>query len=197
MATTIRVPMDEPLRRLELHDARPAADSKKATRVRWLMTLRDRQKREGEDSAALRAIVDSTLQAFQALPGQVNQRLDEVAGLAVELGLGVAREIVGAALDQGSVDVVPVVARSLRDCIRGAKDSEIEVHLHPEDLELAQTRLAAMPGLTEQLKATRFVPDPQVARGAARVETDAGRLRYDPRDALERVCAEVRREVAR
>ena len=77
--------------------------------------------------------------------------------------------------------------------MHGSDRGDLVVHLHPEDLALVLDRLAREPGLQEQVAAAKFVADPALGRGAVRAETDAGRLRYDPQQALERVAAEVRR----
>jgi hypothetical protein len=53
-----------------------------------------------------------------------------------------------------------------------------------------------MPELADEVAASRFVADATVARGGVRAETGSGRLLYDPREVLERICAEVRREAS-
>ena len=73
---------------------------------------------------------------------------------------------------------------------------DLVVKLNPEDLANVQTRLAQMPELGEEVAAARFVADPTVPTGGVRAETGAGRLRYDPREVLERICNEVRREAS-
>jgi len=86
--------------------------------------------------------------------------------------------------------------RCLRDCVHGATATDLVVRLHPDDLLLVQERLQDATEVQEEVAAARFVADASIPRGGVRAETDSGRLRYDPRDALERVAAEVRREAA-
>ena len=145
----------------------------------------------GTADAQQRAIMRAQV---QTVPGVVQQRLDEIAGIAVELGLGIAREIVGAALDNGQVDPTATVARCLADCVHGSDRADLVVRLHPGDVAAVQTKLQAMPELQQELDAATLVADQSVPRGGVRAETGAGRLHYDPREVLERICDEVRRE---
>lgn len=190
----LKIPLQKRLTGLRLHGTRSAHEPT-AQRVQWLVSLRDLEKRRRADAAALQALSVAATDAIDAVPRVVHERLDEVAGMAVELGLAVAREIVGHALAQGMFDPTAVVKRCLADCVRGSSGSELVVRLHPDDLALVHGALEEEEAVREQLQRARLVADRTIARGAVRAETDAGRLQYDPREALERVCAEVRREV--
>ena len=59
-----------------------------------------------------------------------------------------------------------------------------------------EERLAEMTELDEEIAAARFEADATVPSGGVRAETGAGRLRYNPREVLERICDEVRREAS-
>jgi flagellar biosynthesis/type III secretory pathway protein FliH len=196
MTACQRIAVDAPLAGLRLHARRPLAGTPQAAKVEWLLALGAREQQRQADSTAVRTLARAVQQALAGLAPAVGKRLDEVAGLAVELGLAVAREIVGQALERGFVDPTATVARCLRDCVHGGSAADLVVRLHPDDLALVQQNLAAQPELQEEVAKARFVADRSVARGAVRAETEAGRLRYDPREALERVAAEVRREAA-
>lgn len=148
------------------------------------------------DAQVMRDLLAEARNQVAALPGVVNERLEEIAGITVELGLAIAREIVGEALDQGKVDPTATVARCLADCLHGADRGDLVVKLNPEDMANVQTRIAQMTELGEELASATFVSDPTVPIGGVRAETGAGRLRYDPREVLERICAEVRREAS-
>ncbi|MCA8964833.1 MAG: hypothetical protein H6838_01105 [Planctomycetes bacterium] len=193
MTDTRIVPAAAPIVGVRLHSRSGATGD--ADRVQWLLSLAEREQARQQERDAVLALCKAVEAKVQELPGTVNNRIDEIAGIAVELGLAVAREIVGNALDTGLVDPTPTVARCLRDCVHGSRDDDLVVRLHPDDLQLVTSRLQQMPELTDEVAATRFVADATVARGAVRAETEAGRLRYDPREALERVSEEVRREV--
>jgi flagellar biosynthesis/type III secretory pathway protein FliH len=188
-----KMPVVHRLVGLRLLSRQPAAGTPAARRVEWLLSLAERTKRHEAEQQAVQAALAAIQKSLQTLPTTVNGRLEQVAALAVELGLAVAREIVGAALDQGFVDPTPTVLRCLRDCVHGSDRGDLVVHLHPEDLALVLDRLARVPELREQVAAARFVSDPALGRGAVRAETGAGRLRYDPQEACERVAAEVRK----
>jgi len=196
MTTVEKLAVGEGITGLRLHSRATAAGSPQAGKVAWLLSLKAREEQRQAESAALHALVAAAQQAIAAMPKAVGERLDEVAALAVELGLAVAREIVGSALDRGTVDPTPTVARCLRDCVHGSSRTDLVIRLHPSDLDLVQQKLALMTELRDEVATARFVGDPSVGRGAVRAETGAGRLRYDPREALERVAAEVRREAS-
>jgi flagellar biosynthesis/type III secretory pathway protein FliH len=193
--TTNSVPMHAPLVGIRLHSRRPTAASGAAPApAQRLLDLHELQRRREAAVAALRDFATAARRTVDALPQQVTERLDEVAGLAVELGLALANEIVGDALQKGLVDPTPTVIRCLRDCVHGSSKADLVVRLHPDDLALVQQTLQAHPEVREETAAARFVADPTIARGGVRAETGAGRLQYDPREVLQRICDEVRRE---
>ena len=181
---------------LRLHGRRASGGQPLPPRPQSLLDLKARTAARAADDEALRKLIATIGREVQNVPETVRARLDEVAGIAVELGLALAREIVGVALDQGLVDPTPTVARCLADCVHGADRGDLVVRLHPDDLAPVETRLQAMPELAEALAEARLVADRTVPRGGVRAETGAGRLRYDPSEVLERICAEVRREAA-
>jgi flagellar biosynthesis/type III secretory pathway protein FliH len=195
MTTAQRVPVGAPIVGIRLHGKSASPGTPQAAKVAWLLSLDAREKQRAADAAALQAISRAVQLAIADMPAAVGGRLDEIGGIAVELGLAIAREIVGNALDRGFVDPTPTVARCLRDCVHGSDRGDLVVRLHPADLELVRSQLAKLPELVDEVAASRLVADATVARGAVRAETETGRLRYDPREALERVSAEVRREV--
>ncbi len=192
-----RMALPERLVGLRLHSRRQAPGTPVPERVRWLVQLGERNRRDAEAHAALLRVGSAVQSALRDLPRAVQGRLDEVAILAVEIGLAVAREVVGEALDRGHVDPTPVVARCLRELVTGSDSARVAVRLHPEDLGPVLERLAAHQDLQASLGQADLRPDPAIGRGAVVVESGAGRLRAEPREALERIAAEVRREAAR
>lgn len=180
---------------VRLHGRSPGAGAPGAKAVAWLYSLQQRQAQRQREREALVAMAGALGKTLAELPQQVGARLDEVAGVAVELGLAVAREIVGDAIRRGAYDPTPTVARCLRDCVHGSRRDDLVVRLHPDDLETVRSRLAELPDLAEEFDQARFVADGRVPRGAVRADTETGRLHYDPREVLERICEEVRREV--
>lgn len=177
---------------LRMHPRRPAPGAPDV--AKQLLDLKVREQARLAAEAALRDLCQTAGAALRDLPAQVDGRLEQVARISVELGLAIAREIVGAALDKGFVDPTPTVVRCLRDCVHGSSKADLVVRLNPQDLAGVQQRLADHPELQAEIAQARFVADATVARGGVRAETGAGRLLYDPKDALARVCDEVRRE---
>ncbi len=194
MTTTDSVRLQAPLVALRLH--RVAAGAAPAPHVRELLGLDQREAQRRAALQALRELAHAARTAVDQLPARVTARVDEIAGIAVELGLAIARELVGDALGKGLVDPTATVVRCLRDCVHGTSRTDLVVRLHPADLGVVQSALQAMPELHDEIAAARFTADPAVPRGGVVAETDAGRLHYDPQDVLERVCAEVRREAS-
>ena len=194
MTQTSSLPFHAPIVGLRLHAVQGKGGVPLSPRGKQLMDLEQREAQRVAATQALTQLVRSARSTVEGVPQQIGARLEEVAGIAVELGLAIAREIVGAALDKGMVDPTPTVVRCLRDCVHGSQRADLVVRLHPEDLAAVQTALAAMPELHEEVAAARFVADAAVGRGGVRAATGAGRLLWQPLEVLERICAEVRRE---
>ncbi|MFT4843619.1 MAG: flagellar biosynthesis/type III secretory pathway protein FliH [Planctomycetota bacterium] len=190
------IPLSSRLVGLRLHNRRGPGGVPEEPRARQLLDLESQGMRREADDQVMRDLLAEARNQIAALPGVVNDRLEEIAGITVELGLAIAREIVGEALDQGKVDPTATVARCLADCLHGADRGDLVIKLHPEDMANVQTRISQMTELGEELASATFVADATVPTGGVRAETGAGRLRYDPREVLERICAEVRREAS-
>jgi flagellar biosynthesis/type III secretory pathway protein FliH len=193
MTTTCAIELSTRLVGLRLHQHRGPGGVAAPT-VQALLDLQARARQRDADDRALRELIVAARAKTDAIPGQVTARLDEIAAIAVELGLGIAREIVGVALDRGLVDPTPTVARCLADCVHGSDRADLVVRLHPDDLASVAERLEHLPEIQDELAAAKLVADPRVPRGGVRAETGAGRLRYDPNEVLGRICDEVRRE---
>ncbi len=196
MTSTSTVPLHAPLIGLRLHARGGVGPTPGAARAQQLLDLKDREGRREAAVAAVRQLAVAARATVEAVPAQVGERLDQVAAIAVELGLALAREIVGDALAKGLVDPTPTVVRCLRDAVHGSSRTDLVVRLHPQDLAAVQTALQGHPEVQEEVAAARFVADPTIVRGGVRAETGAGRLLYDPREVLQRICDEVRREAA-
>ncbi len=194
--TSNTVSLHAPLLGVRLLARRAAPAGTPPGRAQQLLDLKALQERREAATAAVRELAARARTVVEALPQQVGERLDQIAGIAVELGLALANELVGDALGKGLVDPTPTVVRCLRDCVHGSSRADLVVRLHPEDLPLVQQLLPAHPEVREEAAAARFVADASVPRGGVRAETGAGRLVYDPREVLQRLCDEVRREAS-
>lgn len=196
MSEVLKLPLEEPIRQTRMLPLHAPAESAEGQRVRWLLQLGDAQRRREAEQKALQATAQAVQKTLLSLQSSVNGRLDLVAQQVVELGLALAREIVGDALDRGLVDPTPTVVRCLRDCVHGADPKDLIVYLHPDDLAPVQDRIRRMPAVQLEFGLARFVADPSLARGAVRAETGAGRLRYDPQQVFARLADAVRSSVA-
>ncbi|MEC7584282.1 MAG: FliH/SctL family protein [Planctomycetota bacterium] len=181
---------------LRLLPRHPKPESEAAEKVRWLVQLGEERKRREVEKQFVTQAAQSIQQGVAGLTATVNERLDQVAGLAVELGLQLARELVGDALDKGLVDPTPTVVRCLRDAVQGSTDDGLTVYLHPDDLGVVLARLGDVPGLTSLVASTDFQADSSLQRGAVRAETGSGRLRYDPDEVFARMADAVRSAAA-
>lgn len=196
MTTMSAVPVASRLVGLRLHTRRGPGGIPESGRARQLLDLEARNLKREADEQVIRDLLAESQSQVDKVPEVINNRLDEIAGISVELGLAIAREIVGAAIDDGKMDPTPIVARCLRDCVHGSDRGDLVIRLNPEDLAGVKTRLAEMTELDEEIAAARFEADATVPSGGVRAETGAGRLRYNPREVLERICDEVRREAS-
>lgn len=155
------------------------------------------------DAAAVRARALATLASVETALGQIavqiDARLDQLQALVIELGLGVAEEVVGAAVDTGRADVTAAVRRCLDDLVIGPGDAQVVVRLHPEDLA------EVLPWIEDEVRARvavrggpqlSFEPDAGLWRGSARVDTDAGQLRYQVDEVLAAMAQAIRAAVA-
>jgi flagellar biosynthesis/type III secretory pathway protein FliH len=194
MTTANAISVSSRLIGIRLHAQRGPDGVPDSPRARQLLDLEARNQRQAADDQLMRDLLAEARQQVAGIPEVVGARIEEVAAISVELGLAIAREIVGSSIDEGKVDPTATVARCLADCVHGSDRGDLVVKLNPSDMENVQTRISQMTELGEELAAARFVADATVPLGGVRAETGAGRLHYDPREVLERICAEVRRE---
>ena len=151
MSAAIGVPVSSRLVGLRMHFVNGPEGQPKAPRTQALLDLKQRNRQREADDKALRELVTTARQQVESLPQTVQQRLDEVAGIAVELGLSIARELVGAALDRGDVDPTPTVIRCLQDCVHGSRSDDLVLKLHPADLDSVASRLSQLPDVQDDL----------------------------------------------
>ena len=92
---------------------------------------------------------------------------DEVSAALGELAVRIAGSLIGRAYDADPVLLSDLVAEAL-DAVGGAS-REVEVRLHPDDIQTLAPLLALVSG-------ARLVPDPNLGRGDLRVHAEAVRI---------------------
>ena len=195
MTQKLKLSLTRPLKGLRPHRLPVEGSKSPGESGEWIFSVRERARAEAQRRAAVQTCLEGIDRAVDAITTNVDRRLDEVAALATELGLALAREVLGAALEKGLADPAPTVNRCLRELASGG-EKEIAVFLAPDDLDLVLDELEKQADPRERLARARFAADPELDRGFVRIETAAGRLLYDPAEVLQRICDEVRREMA-
>ncbi len=191
MTQHFAVKLDGPLRAIELHTV-PAQIETASPRVRWLLDFKQRAETERAEREALQqrlaGLLSNVEQAMAQVPDIVRQSLEQVANIATELGLSIAREVVGEVVDHDLADTATTVVRCLEEVVPGV---QVRVHLTPDDLAMVTASFAEFPELSSRLDHATFVTDHSLDNGCVRIESDVGRTVYNPREVVERICQEV------
>ena len=141
---------------------------------------------EGQASA-LSGAAASLEAAADLLETGREECLSEVASLAVELGIGIARRLVRTELAAERHDVEAIVRDVLASTSSGRTTTKI--HVSPEDAaRLSEVNLRA---------ATEVVPDEAVSTGSVRVETPQGVLVRDIDECMQSITARLTKEVSK
>lgn len=192
MAGRYAVSCTEPIRDLRVHRAPPAdAPTGRAAELLAMVDVERADQQVRERVHAAMAVVQQTV---AGLPAAVAERLDAIESLVVDLGLGLAEQVVGEVAAAGRADVTAAVRRCLDEVVDAQRTPQAEVRMHPEDLAEALPWLEAE--CATRVGAVSFVPEPALARGTVRVHSEAGHLVYDPAEVLQRVLAAARSAVA-
>jgi len=132
--------------------------------------------REGAEAGRAEAIADAAprVARFDELLTALQedlQRVDrELAHEVVQLGLAVARKLVGAALEARPEIVQECVEEALRHVVQ--TPGPVHVIVHPEDAALVRSQLEVSP----RAGAWALKEDSTIARGGCRVITAAGEV---------------------
>ncbi len=193
MRSDFQIELERPLQGLRMHVIKAGAPLEPQAAL--LFDLQAEAARKEEEQQAFMRCVAGIEAQLNSIPGTVAGQLQDVVSLATELGLALAREIVGDALDRGHLDPSETVINSLRSLVQDPNEGQVEIFVEPQDLSLVIERLGRVPELRAKIENASFTADPNLSRGSVRIETGNGRLLYDPIEALERVCEEVRKAV--
>lgn len=193
MIASARLQLRRRIKGLRGHSASPEASSQVASKTTWLLNLESQAEKSELDRQATNACVQQITSELDKTSAIVLENLTAITSLATELGLSLAREIVGEALDKGIVDPTPTVLRTLQSMVLSAEDAGIKIAISADDFSLVVARLQEQPEFRAYAEQVEFTLDPGLARGSVRIETGSGRLQYEPQEVLAKLCDEVRR----
>lgn len=188
----LHVVLPRRLRALRLH---AQSDERRLERQRAqrLSGLAHKADQDATARAAMLSCIEDIERQLQVLPTLVAANLEHVSDLATEIGLAVAREVVGSVVEQGLVDITAVVMRCLDHAVGGVGATRLRVQLSPDDLGTVIQYLDEHPDMRERMQQVELLPDATIERGHVRVETGAGSLFYDPEEVAARIADELRR----
>ncbi len=195
MTQRLKLSLTRPLAGLRSHRSPVEGAPGPGEGEKWIFDLRQRAQTEAQRQEAFATCLEGIARAVESMTTAVDGRLEEIAALSTELGLALAREVLGAALEKGLADPTATVERCLKESTVGPNE-DVAVFLAPDDLSEVLDRLESHPDLREHAARVRFTADPGLGRGSVRIETASGQLLYDPAEVLQRICDEVRREMA-
>ena len=195
MTQRLKLSLTRPLAGLRSHRSPVEGAAGPGGAERWIFDMRQRAQTEMQRHEAFATCLEGIARAVESMTTAVDGRLEEIAALSTELGLALAREMLGAALEKGIADPTLTVERCLKESVAGPNE-DVAVFLAPDDLGEVLARMESHPDLRDHLARASFAADPGLDRGSVRIETASGQLLYDPAEVLQRICDEVRREMA-
>lgn len=194
MTNSLRLPLRRKLVSLRLHSVQPVPHTRGSSPSRWLFDLEQLAERRKSDRKVSLQCIEAIHQALTQTATQVEENLASIASLATELGLALAREIVGDAIDRELLDPTTTVLRSLESVTLSSKDTRLSIFLSPTDFSAVVSELQKSPEFATLSEHAEFAVDAELGQGSVRIETGAGKLLYEPREVLDILCEEVRRE---
>lgn len=192
MSNTLQVPLSKPLVGLRLHTVLPEGQVAEDPTSQWLLSLRETAVQDAHRHAELMTTLDSLQDAIKGLPSLVRKNLAEVSQLSTEIGLAIAQEVLGDALERGSIDPMQTLDRCLSEASIGLDGVDLAIYMHPGDLSQVLNELESDPEMRERLGGAQLHADAGLQRSAVRIDTEVGRLSYDYREILLRVSKAVR-----
>lgn len=143
------------------------------------------------DRAHLRAALEQARAAVAELHAGRSSQVAELQRVAVEMAATIAARLLHDTVTAGEF---PIDAK-VRDMIAQLDtDAPVTVRLNPADLQLLKQRLAGDPLLADRAD-PRFVPGPELARGACRVEAGETTLASDLAAELELIREDLIRSL--
>jgi flagellar biosynthesis/type III secretory pathway protein FliH len=133
----------------------------------------------------LQQLFSGLAMAISELEEKQRQSLQEMQHVAIELAAAAASWLTMAAIDRNQFHIEQLIADSVMQ-LRG--NGPLTVRLNPEDFDQFNTLKETHAEPNSTLKDVQFVPDPTMARGSCRTESDSISLVSD----LETRLASVR-----
>jgi flagellar assembly protein FliH len=100
--------------------------------------------------------------------------LAEIEPHVIELSLAIARRLVAKEIDEGRLEIRPLVEAVIRELREPGAAPVVEIAVHPDD----HARLESTGGAPE-IRGVRVLADPDVAPGVCAVTTEEGRIWSD------------------
>ena len=166
--------------------------------------LKDLQRRAYERGAELARVelaksfddaLKETLKARSALEAERKALREAAGGFVTELAIGLAEEMLGAALRDGRHDVRRLVEAAVAEALPVADAGPMTAALHPDDLAELEQAIALKP-----LSAARDVElrgDPGLRRGACRILSGGAEVSADPTERFKLAAVRVRAAAAK
>ncbi len=141
---------------------------------------RDLMRRAEEAHASRLALSKALTRACNAI--DIEDRLDGARDFLIELGFGLAAQVLDHELDRGVYDI----ASAVRSCLEAAfeRSKVLRVRVHEADLDQLRGLVAEVQNTLGETHDIRVEPWPGIQRGACEVVTDVGNIVHDPRAML-------------
>jgi flagellar biosynthesis/type III secretory pathway protein FliH len=173
-----------------VEDPEAAAEAaRRAEREAWEASVRRQAREDARAETAER--FEEALRELAAERERLVVHQQETAARmephVVELALAIARRLVAEEIEEGRLDIRPVVETVLRELREPDSPAVVEVALDPDDYAVLACGTSSVDGV-------RIVADQTVPRGAVVVKTDAGRI-WSDLDARVRTIRRALRDV--
>jgi flagellar biosynthesis/type III secretory pathway protein FliH len=148
-----------------------------------------------EAAEAFGGLLDALRGAVDDLFAARKIEREAMQGFAVELAIGLAEEMTGAALRDGRHDLRALVESAAAEALPFVDDAATTAYLSPDDLSAVEQLVALRP-LSIGRDAT-FRADPSLPRGACRVVCGGAQVTCDPSERLKTAAKRLRDLAAR
>ena len=147
------------------------------------------QQARAERDVALLSAVDALQAGIEALDERFAEVSERVTGEAAEIALAAADMIAGRALETAPADTIDqAIGRVLGTVARG---TELEIRVHPDLIEMVETKIAERQSKDRRRLALTVIGDVTLSPGDAMIGWDQGGLSLDAGARRQAVQAEL------